>query len=926
MRLAGLDDPTRAALADHLEGLVRVAIEQAATAGARALSVDGPPTAVDLAAVTSHFTAALDQTIMTALADCWATGEAHLRLAAGDLDVVDVTAAAVTAAAWVPPPPAGELARNYLAAARNRLVGIADAVWAATRQALVDGIDAREGPPQLATRVADAAEVPMARAVAIARTEALGAASGGEMAQLRALGWATTKTWLSAHDSRVRPTHVAADGQTRPLADPYLVGGWPMDRPHDPAGPPEETIQCRCSQTFAVDPGPSPPTTPARRARSRERDKATVAQARAAGATAARGAGSRAVRSAATADRTRPPEGEGEDAMPWEVRDDQPGCDGWAVVQTETDETAGCHDSEAAAQAQLRALYAEAEEGEGEAASLDLHHNHVHWVWGASPPASGTPTAGTSAGRYTATLALEDTPTREAPAREFRGGALTWVDPPFPLKWQEAEAPGHEGAVIVGRVDRAWREGARIRGEIVFDLDGTHGAEAHRLLAGQFLRGGSLLADDIADPDVELVYADLPELPDDDGPAVIELLGPPPERVVFHAGRIRSWTLVAEPAFAEALVDVPAGELAQPSGAEALAAAASFEVDNSAWDGNAAMAQCEDAACYRAICAGRRAGPPDQRGTWALPHHKTAGGPPNAAGVRNALAQLPKTQGLTNTDAARSHLERHLGAINASALVATAATITIPDLPPVEWFERPPVPTIRGGVTITPEGRLYGFLAPRGMAHRGFDAIIETPMGTVDYAAFMNKPAFAVDATGEAVQLAAGNITMACGHAPPRRPNERVGPDHYDNSCSVAARIRIGEDDHGVWVAGALLPDVDADQVSRMLACELSGDWEPHRTRPGWHKFVAAHLVPVGGLPSEQPDDTVRVRFRDGALVASSVPVHLGSDPEPVDELAAGRQRRELADLIAAGVGLDQASRRRALALIMHPAGGGPHA
>jgi HK97 family phage prohead protease len=94
-------------------------------------------------------------------------------------------------------------------------------------------------------------------------------------------------------------------------------------------------------------------------------------------------------------------------------------------------------------------------------------------------------------------------------------------------------------------------------------------------------------------------------------------------------------------------------------------------VDNSAWDGPAAMSRCANsdtpASCYGSICAGRKAGDPALQSSWALPHHKTAGGPPNAAGVRNSLSRLPQTQGLTDAAAARRHLEAHLTSINAGS-------------------------------------------------------------------------------------------------------------------------------------------------------------------------------------------------------------------------------------------------------------------
>lgn len=88
-------------------------------------------------------------------------------------------------------------------------------------------------------------------------------------------------------------------------------------------------------------------------------------------------------------------------------------------------------------------------------------------------------------------------------------------------------------------------------------------------------------------------------------------------------------------------------------------------MDNSSWDGGAAMKACKTASDYRAICAGERSeGEPDERAHWALPHHKRPGSPPNAAGVRNALARLPQTEGLKNKGAAKRHLDGHMSSIS----------------------------------------------------------------------------------------------------------------------------------------------------------------------------------------------------------------------------------------------------------------------
>jgi hypothetical protein len=60
----------------------------------------------------------------------------------------------------------------------------------------------------------------------------------------------------STIDTRTRPTHRAADfptpitGQRVPVGTPFLVGGFWLDQPGDPEGPPQETIS-RCGTVFS---------------------------------------------------------------------------------------------------------------------------------------------------------------------------------------------------------------------------------------------------------------------------------------------------------------------------------------------------------------------------------------------------------------------------------------------------------------------------------------------------------------------------------------------------------------------------------------------------------------------------------------------------------------------------------------------------
>jgi HK97 family phage prohead protease len=79
--------------------------------------------------------------------------------------------------------------------------------------------------------------------------------------------------------------------------------------------------------------------------------------------------------------------------------------------------------------------------------------------------------------------------------------------------------------------------------------------------------------------------------------------------------------------------------------------------DDSPWEEGPAMAACDSAADFRAICAGERSeGEPDERQHWALPHHKRPGAAANASAVGNARARFEQTQGLSNKEAARRHL------------------------------------------------------------------------------------------------------------------------------------------------------------------------------------------------------------------------------------------------------------------------------
>lgn len=54
------------------------------------------------------------------------------------------------------------------------------------------------------------------------------------------------KRWVTRHDDRVRHTHRLADGQTVPVDQPFIVGGFPLMHPGARGGEYGEIVQCRC--------------------------------------------------------------------------------------------------------------------------------------------------------------------------------------------------------------------------------------------------------------------------------------------------------------------------------------------------------------------------------------------------------------------------------------------------------------------------------------------------------------------------------------------------------------------------------------------------------------------------------------------------------------------------------------------------------
>lgn len=207
----------------------------------------------------------------------------------------------------------------------------------------------------------------------------------------------------------------------------------------------------------------------------------------------------------------------------------------------------------------------------------------------------------------------------------------------------------------------------------------------------------------------------------------------------------------------------------------------------------------------------------------------------------------------------------------------TAAAITKD--PPAEWFEDPcfdaPTP-----ITVSDDGHITGHIAVWGSCHIGRQGVCVTPpKSQSDYSYFSTGYV----RCGDGCEMATGVLTLGGGHADIRLDAE-AARRHYDESGVGVGDIAAGEDEHGVWVNGALRPTVTDEQVREIRATSPSGDW---RAIKGTLELIAVLQVNVPGFP------VPRARTASGeqtALVAAVAPRPENVEPVPAWAIDLQRQ------------------------------------
>jgi hypothetical protein len=408
--------------------------------------------------------------------------------------------------------------------------------------------------------------------------------------------------------------------------------------------------------------------------------------------------------------------------------------------------------------------------------------------------------------------------------RIFAPGSVSWRDLPLSLMGMVETQQGHDGAEVCGRIESVWRDQGgglpyMIWGRGEFD-PGEYGSEIARLVGNQTLRGISV---DVAPVKVEVARRE--DVVDEDGIWIEqaasendgeeqaeeqeEVEGPSLIDILFGTDE-EMVTVVREGVLGAATV------CPFPAFADAT-----IEVEKS-------LVAAQQSPMIWTVTS--------QAG-WVLTPRKAAeSAAEGAEGVERAL----------------------------TASAAGLAPLT----PPAAWFEDPQLPELTAMV-VSDEGRVYGHAAAWDTCHTGIPGVCTTaPVSQTDYAYFHLKEVVCED--GE--RVAVGTITLDAPHAE-LDLGRAAATAHYDHTGVAAADVRVGEDEHGIWIAGAIRPDLDELRVRRLRGASLSGDWRAMRLSDGSssRELIALLAVNVPGFPVPRPAVALVASAAGGVEVTAQI-------------------------------------------------------
>lgn len=471
-------------------------------------------------------------------------------------------------------------------------------------------------------------------------------------------------------------------------------------------------------------------------------------------------------------------------------------------------------------------------------------------------------------------LAPEDAESGDS--RGFNAGAVTARPYRLPFMYQKAQTSGHDGAVVVGSVDRLMRkdglihwEGALMPSEDASDfagllaffgrfgvsVDGDRGSlDADKtnktgVVWFDAVRAAGLTAVSIpAFAEAYVAFGPHPEMPEGEQANVLTASG---DMVTFDRGpgwvtnpretkRIHDyWTKKGQPGYAK----IGWGTRGDFTRAKKLI-------------GEKIGANSpEDMRYLNQIIAQWHY---DALGYWPgdldKPGNKTSA---EAKAEREAKASA-------GTSITRSGIEavEDGDAGWEAVLVSSAGTRTMPRL---SYFHRPEGDF--DALTIAEPDefgvvRTFGYAAQWGVCHIGMSGrCVEPPRTWSD-----DYPQFHLGRTKtDEGYIYTGVLTYGIGHRDAETIlNESAEQAYFDNINHAWAAVRVGEDDTGIWFSGVVLPDVPEDHLVKIEASgQVSGEWLRGAMR-------ACLTVNVPGYAVERPSAVYDEAGNVLALAASA--------------------------------------------------------
>jgi len=168
------------------------------------------------------------------------------------------------------------------------------------------------------------------------------------------------------------------------------------------------------------------------------------------------------------------------------------------------------------------------------------------------------------------------------------------------------------------------------------------------------------------------------------------------------------------------------------------------------------------------------------------------------------------------------------------------ASATAAPLPPLAWFAPPDLDRLTP-LTVSDTGRVFGHIAGWETCHVGLPGCVTAPPSQSGYAYFHvgEQP------TQDGVTMPVGTLVAGPRHADPALAFQ-AATAHYDDVDAAVARVVAGEDEHGIWVAGWMLPGARPEAVEVFRSSPVSGDW---RRVGGSLELIGVCSVNTPGFP-----------------------------------------------------------------------------